>query len=335
MRSLRIAITADPGIPVPPQHYGGIERIVHLLACELAGRGHQVTVFARRGSQLPCRLVPYPGDAIRNAGRIALEVRRAHFDLIHSFGRLAYLTTLLPLSIPKLMSYQRRITPRSVVWGARLARGSLHFTACSRHMVAPVRGLAEWHVIYNAVPLERYSFRDTVPADAPLVFLGRVEHIKGAHLAVEVARRTGRKLVIAGNVPADHAAYFDAQIQPYLDGRRISYAGPVDDAQKNALLGGAAALLMPILWDEPFGIVMAESLACGTPVIGLRRASVPEVVEHGVTGFVCDDVEGLAQAVGHLSEIDRRTCRRVMEARFSGPAMVNDYLSLYHSVLAA
>jgi len=335
MHGLRIAITADPEIPVPPKHYGGIERIVDLLACELTKRGHAVTLFAARDSQVPCRLIPYSGDAIRNAASIALEVRRRNFDLIHSFGRLAFLSAVLPLSIPKLMSYQRPITPRSIVWGTRLAHGTLHFTACSRQMTAPVRDLAPWHVVYNGVPVERYDFQPVVSADAPLVFLGRIEHIKGAHLAVEVAKRTGRKLVIAGNIPqgAQHAAYFDAEIKPHLDGRQISYIGPVDDFQKNALLGTAAALLMPILWDEPFGIVMAEALACGTPVIGLRRGSVPEVVEHGANGFVCDGVDEVAAAVGRIGEIDRGACRRIMEARFSGPAMVEGYLSVYRCII--
>jgi glycosyltransferase involved in cell wall biosynthesis len=343
MRSLRIAITADPGIPVPPRHYGGIERIVHLLVCGLSERAHQITLFADKTSQSPGQLVAYPastgnstGDFIRNAARITREIQKGHFDLIHSFGRLGYLTTLLPLRIPKLMSYQRPITPRSIVWSTRMARGSLHFTACSRQMTAPVRDLAPWHVVYNGVAPERYRFQPAVAADAPLVFLGRVEHIKGAHLAVEVAKRTGRRLIVAGNIPQgeEHAAYFESEIKPYVDGQQISYVGPVDDEQKDALLGGAAALLMPILWDEPFGIVMAEALACGTPVIGLRRGSVPELVQHGVNGFVCDDLDALAGAVGRVGEIDRRNCRRVMEDSFSGPAMVDSYLSVYQSMLA-
>jgi glycosyltransferase involved in cell wall biosynthesis len=201
-------------------------------------------------------------------------------------------------------------------------------------MTAPVRDLASWHVVYNGVPAERYEFHSTVAPDAPLVFLGRVEYIKGAHLAVEVAKQTGRKLIIAGNVPEAHAAYFDAKIKPYIDGQQISYAGPVDDFQKNTLLGDAAALLMPILWDEPFGIVMAEALACGTPVIGLRRGSVPELVQDGVNGFVCDDVEVMVAAVGRLGEIDRCNCRRVMEDQFSSSSMLDGYLRLYNNLLS-
>ena len=342
MHSLRIAITADPEIPVPPQHYGGIERIVHLLACGLSERAHDVTLFAERHSSVPCRLVPYPEetgnstrDLIRNAARVTLEVQKGHFDLVHSFGRLAYLTTLLPLRIPKLMSYQRCITPRSVIWSTRLARGSLHFTACSLQMTAPVRDLAPWHVVYNGVPLETYELQPDVPTDAPMVLLGRIEYIKGTHLAIEVAKRTGRRLIIAGNIPQEHSAYFSSEIKPHLDGKLISYTGPVDDSQKNTLLGGAAALLMPILWDEPFGIVMAESLACGTPVIGLRRGSVPEVVEHARNGFVCENLDELTAAVARIDEIDRQECRRTMEGRFSGPAMVNGYLDVYQSLLAA
>ena len=124
-------------------------------------------------------------------------------------------------------------------------------------------------------------------------------------------------LVIAGNIPAEHRGWFDANIAPHIDGTRVTYVGPVDDAAKNALLGRARALLMPILWDEPFGIVMAEAMACGTPVLGFARGAVPEVVEHGVTGFVANDIDGLVAAVGQLGEIDRAACRARVEWLFS------------------
>jgi glycosyltransferase involved in cell wall biosynthesis len=202
-------------------------------------------------------------------------------------------------------------------------------------MVAPVDRLAAWRVIDNAVPVERFTFTAEVPGDAPLVFLGRIEEIKGAHLAIRVARQAGRRLIIAGNVPADvqSRAYFRESIEPHIDGVRVVYVGPVDDERKSEVLSGAAALLMPILWDEPFGIVMAEALACGTPVIGLSRGAVPEVVEAGQTGFVCDTVEAMAAAVPRLAEVSRARCRRTAEARFSQAALVDAYEALYASLL--
>jgi glycosyltransferase involved in cell wall biosynthesis len=164
-----------------------------------------------------------------------------------------------------------------------------------------------------------------------------VEWIKGPHLAIKVAQRAGRRLVLAGNIPAtaEHRAYFDAEIRPHLNGQYVQYIGPVDDSVKNQLLGEAAALLMPVLWEEPFGIVMAEALACGTPVIGLNRGAVPEVVEDGVNGYVCDSVQEMVEAVGRLGSIDRQGCRIVMEKRFSDRTIVTDYLRIYKQVCDA
>jgi glycosyltransferase involved in cell wall biosynthesis len=256
---------------------------------------------------------------------------RGKFDLVHSFGRLAHIAPLLPAGAPKIMSYQRPVTPRSVRWGEVLSRGRLHVTGCSRQLIARWAAQKNFHVIYNAVPLERYTPVYRVAADAPLVYLGRIAQIKGVHLAIEVARRSGRKLIIAGNVRDGdvHARYFAQQVKPHIDGDRVQYIGPVDDEQKNALLGSAAAMILPLQWDEPFGIVMAEALACGTPVIGLRRGALTEIIDDGLTGFVCDSVEEMVAAVGRLEQIDRFTCRRVAEERFSDRVLVDAYERLY------
>jgi len=219
----------------------------------------------------------------------------------------------------------------------RLARGSLHFAGCSKRLIKDFAGRENWHVVYNGVPLSTYAFRRSVNAEAPLVFLGRIEEIKGPQMAIEIARQTGRRLVLAGNVPNEpkHRAFFENEIAPHIDGRQVEYAGPVNNEQKNRLLGEAAALLMPILWEEPFGIVMAEALACGTPVIGLRRGSVPEVVEDGVNGFVCDSIDDMVVAVGRLTEVDRQVCRDVMEEKFSDRAMTDSYEELYRGMINA
>jgi glycosyltransferase involved in cell wall biosynthesis len=167
------------------------------------------------------------------------------------------------------------------------------------------------------------------------VFLGRVEHIKGPHLAIEIAKRSGRALVIAGNVPPEHRPWFEREVAPHVDGKRIRYIGPVDDVQKSELLGAASALLMPILWEEPFGIVMAEALACGTPVLGMARGAIPEVVEDGVTGFVERDLDGLVAAVARLPRISREACRDRARRLFSDTAVVEEYLAVYRDILAA
>jgi glycosyltransferase involved in cell wall biosynthesis len=196
-------------------------------------------------------------------------------------------------------------------------------------MMQDVSAIGTWRLVFNGVPLAAYDFVADVEADAPLVFLGRVEEIKGPHIAVEIARRTNMPLVIAGNVPAEHRAWFDAAIAPNIDGKRVTYVGPVDDPAKNALLGRARALLMPILWEEPFGIVMVEAMACGTPVLGFARGAVPEVVEHGVTGFVVNDVDDMVASVDRLGEISRTACRDRVERFFSETAVVDGYLAVY------
>jgi glycosyltransferase involved in cell wall biosynthesis len=255
------------------------------------------------------------------------------FDLLHSFSRIAYLAPLLLLPIPKLMSYQRDISKRTTGLADRLSRGSLEFSAISQQMIEASSAPGRWHLVPNGVPLDRYRFRADVAPDAPLVFLGRIEEIKGPHLAIEVAKRSGRRLIFAGNVPDAHRGWFEANVAPHIDGDRITYIGPVNDAQKNELLGSCAAFLMPILWEEPFGIVMAEAMACGTPVLGLRRGAVPEVVEHGVTGVVVDTVDELVAAVAAIGSLSRSATRARVERFYSDAAVTEGYLTVYRDIL--
>lgn len=347
-QGLRVAITADPYLPVPPKLYGGIERIVDFLVAGLIDRGHQVTLFAHPASATRATLIPYgrPPHFGRRA-RITelLQVggglwkRRNQFDLIHSFGRLAALMPVLPLRrLPKIQSYQREIPDADGIRQAvRLAGDSLRFTACSSSVYSGAAGRhGEWTTIFNGVDLLKYRFAPAVEPDAPLIFLGRMEPFKGPHHAIAIAKAAGRRLILAGNRIEDAKGlrYFAAEIQPHLDDDRVRWMGPVDDAAKNALLGAAAALLMPIEWEEPFGIVMAEALACGTPVIAFDRGSVPEVVRDGVNGFRCENVEEAAAAVSQLGRIDRAAVRMDCEARFGSNVIVDAYEKLYRCLCA-
>jgi glycosyltransferase involved in cell wall biosynthesis len=198
-------------------------------------------------------------------------------------------------------------------------------------------GGGEWRVIHNCAPADQYKARiDVDPASAPLVFLGRLERCKGVHTAIAVARRLNRPLRIAGTIsPLSHEReYFYREIEPQIDGEVITYVGPVDDAQKKELLGRAAALLLPVEWEEPFPVVLPESLLCGTPIIAFRRGGIPEGIEHGKTGFLCDTPEEMAFFIGQLDRIDRTTCRAEGELRFSDAAIVSAYERLYCEMLA-
>lgn len=351
MRTLRIALTADPYLPVPPRLYGGIERVVDLLARGLAARGHRITLIAHPASRVPGTLIPYGAPPHVGVGPRALELwqvgsavwrSRADVDLVHSFGRLAALLPVLPLRrLPKIQSYHRPSVPwKGVRRAVRLAGESICFTSCSAsvqrgHGAAP-GAHGRWHVVYNAVSLTRYSAVASVSPEAPLVFLGKLEPMKGAHSAIAIARAAQRRLVIAGNraEQGPDAEYFERELAPHIDGRAVQYVGPVDDEQKDALLGSALALLFPTSWEEAFGLVMTEAMACGTPVIGFARGGVPEVIRDGVTGFVCRDVSEAARAVSALHLIDRKAVRADCEARFGETTMVEAYERLYRDMVA-
>ena len=332
---LSIAVLADPHLPVPPQLYGGIERVIYLLVEGLKARGHEVVLFAHPDSEVSCEFVPYPrtmsqslSDLAMNASAIARTLLGRPIDVIHSFGRIAAMAPLAFTSARKFMSYQRPITPASIRQARRIFGDRLEFTACGAHMIDSVRHLGRWHVVYNAVSMTTYRFVPNVADDAPVAFLGRFDPEKGAHLAIEAALQAGRRILVAGNV-GTHQDYFDSQVKPLFERDGVIYVGPVDDAAKNELLGKSAAFLMPVLWDEPFGIVMAEALACGTPVIGFRRGSVPEIVRHGLTGYVVDDVSGMVEVLGKIDDLDRAACRHDAEERFGSDSVVSAYESLY------
>lgn len=337
---MKILLTADPELPVPPPLYGGIERIVDALARELAARNHEVALVAHRDSTATNRLYAWPGvksqramDSARNAAALWSAARDFKPDVLHSFSRALYLLPLLRGKIPKIMSYQRHPGERQVAWTARLGGASLRFTGCSEH-ICRKGGAAggTWHAIHNFVDPSKYTFRESVAGDAPLVFLSRIERLKGAHLAIRVAKATGRKLLLAGNhgTSGEEGHYWASEIKPQL-GHGVEYVGAVNDSQKNELLGKAAAMIVPIEWDEPFGIVFAEALACGTPVISCPRGALPEIIRHGVDGFLVNGFEEACAAVADLARISRQACRARAEGCFSLPVIASQYEALYRA----
>lgn len=340
---LRLLVIADPKIPVPPLHYGGAERIVDLLCRGLSMLGHEVDLLAAEGSKSYGGRVSFhrlPGCSW--LGRAWRKLRfqfqslslARHADVVINFGRLDYLEGLLRTSKPLICCFQNPIHQTEVDWLLSRRREQLALVGISEFQVNGFLPPGIFSVIHNATDMERFNFHPH-PAQPPyLVFLGRLTANKGVDTAIAVAKKTGMLLKLAGNVSDEPGGkeFFEQIVRPQL-GEGIEYIGPVDDVQKNDLLGYATGCLFPIRWPEPFGIVMVESLACGTPVIATRCASTPEVITQGITGFVGETEEDLVEAVRNLNCLDRKHCRLAAEERFSGEVMTRRYLQVVDQLL--
>jgi glycosyltransferase involved in cell wall biosynthesis len=337
---MKILMLADPVVPVPPIFYGGVERVINVVSEELIRLGLDITVLCHPLSTCAAKKLVYPDLGINRFARIKnmlfliKHITRNKYDIIHSFAHFDMLIPFWPLRMNIIQSFQS--LPHSAAFRKRLffvPRRNLFFTTCGYHMVNQIKAIAETYPIHNCVPTHFYDFKETVADDAPLVFLGRIEPIKGVHHAIRIALETNQNLIIAGNRSNDPRvdAYFQHKIEPYLS-KQIQYIGPINDDQKNKILGSASALLMPIEWDEPFGIVMAESLACGTPVIGFSRGSVPEIIMNGLTGQACHSIEEMCLAVRNLNKFSRKSCRDYAEKMFSSQVIANNYVSLYNKI---
>jgi glycosyltransferase involved in cell wall biosynthesis len=337
---MRILLVMDPGIPVPPQLYGGHERLVYLFANEYQKLGHQVTLLAGPDSHCSGKTVTFGTNDLNRSRRLRFSELRfvwkylrknaAKFDLIHNFGRLAYLLPVLNRPVKKIMTYGRPVTTTGIKIINAMPNKHLIFTACSDYCVSTGNIAGKWVTVYNSIDFSKYQVNQGVSDDAPLMFLGRLDAVKGVHTAIRVARETNNRLVIAGNVSQTDTdqAYFKNEIEPQLDNEQIIYVGPLDDEQKNHYLGKAKALLFPIEWDEPFGLVMIEAMACGTPVIAFKRGAVPEVVNEGLSGFIVNNTAEMTNSVAKILQINRAECRRVAGQKFDVKIIARQYLNL-------
>ena len=343
---LRIAMVAPPWYPLPPRGYGGTELVVHLLHTELRRRGHEVTVFGATESGPGVTMLADarwnpdlggPWSAVREAtylARVYEHLEGKRFDVIHDHlgpeGILMALNSgVAPLVVhtvhgeitePYATFYrevQHRVRLCAISVSQATSAPELHFTAMVHNAVEIPTGP-------HSRSKERY-----------LIEVARIVPNKGQHLAIEVARRTGRKLILGGKVErtGEGESYFEEEVEPHL-GRSIEYYPNVHGAEKSRLVARAAAGIFPLQWAEPFGLAMAECMVAGTPVIALRTGSAPELIEPGVTGFLAEDVDGLVDAVNHLEEIDPARCAEVARERFSPARMADDYLRVYQSGLA-
>lgn len=339
---MKILFTVDPEIPVPPENYGGIERIVNGLISEFAAKGHEIYLLANKHSRAPCatHIEGWKGhnsrnkyDSFQNSIQLLKYTKKYKPHIIHSFSRLLYVYPLLATTKFKILqSYQREISPATTSITSWLGNKNIYFSACGNHLFSAFSDKKKWKAIHN--------FTDTnyfVPARAYkggyLFFLGRIQEIKGVYEAIQVALGANKQLIIAGNIPDEHKQYFNEKVKPYLTNPLIKYIGPVNDEVKSEYLQNAEALLFPIKWEEPFGIVMAESMACGTPVIGFNRGAVPEVIKNGVNGFIAENVDAMKKAVKKVSVIDRQKVRQDAEQKFSIKVIADQYLKYYDEIL--
>ena len=345
MSALRIAQVAPLFERVPPALYGGTERVVSHLTDELVRRGHDVTLFASGDSLTPARLLAACPAALRLAGAgvdttvphviqlAQLIERAADFDVIHlHVGHEAFPVARL-LGVPSVHTLHGRLdAPELRPLFARFADRPL--VSISQAQRAPLLdlGLTWAATVHHGLPLDGYAYARR--GGDYLAFLGRISPEKRPDLAIAVAKRVGMPLRIAAKVDPVDRRYFERDIEPLLHHPLVEYLGEIDEAAKPGFLGGAAALLFPIDWPEPFGLVMIEALACGTPVIARRRGSVPEVIRPGRTGFIADTVDEMAAAVRRLDRIDRAACRRDAESRFSVDRMVDGYETVYRRLAA-
>lgn len=342
-KPLRIAQVAPLYERVPPELYGGTERIVSYLTEALVDQGHRVTLFASGDSVTAAELVSTTPRALRLAQCVdplahhfpMLEEvyrRAAAFDIIHFHvdylhyaisrrERSTHVTTLHGrLDLPDLVPLYRTYDDVPVV-------------SISDAQRAPLPWLAWQATVYHGLPRDLYRLEHT-PGDY-LAFLGRISPEKRVDRAIEIAGRAGMRIRIAAKIDPVDRAYFDREIAPLLRQPHVEFVGEIGEDRKQELLGGARALLFPIDWPEPFGMVVTEALACGTPVIAFPHGSVPELLEDGATGFVCGDVDAAVRAVGRLDEISREACRAAFEARFTVDRMARHYVDIYRRLIDA
>jgi glycosyltransferase involved in cell wall biosynthesis len=339
---MKIGLVAPPFIAVPPARYGGTELFIANLACALHARGHQVTVYANGDSTLPCRVKwRYPhaewplDDPVRSALKNIDHTAWAVYDAAASNLDIVHLNDIVGVPFVQFTDRPAVLTlhhPHEPALSEQYARyPEIEYVAIGAWL-ADREPMPRLHVVHHGIPLKDYMFSST--KDDYVAFLGRLAPCKAPHLAIEAARRAGVRLKIAGEIQPIFQDYWDSQVGPLIDGRQVEYVGEANAAQKNLLLSRARALLFPIQWEEPFGLVMIEAMACGTPVLAFAGGAVAEIVQNGVNGWICSDVQEMAQRIaGQLPT--STTCRDSVGRRFSVDQMVEGYLAIYEQLSPA
>ncbi|HEX6936066.1 MAG TPA: glycosyltransferase family 4 protein [Actinomycetes bacterium] len=337
---LRVALVAPPFFEVPPTGYGGIEAVLAQLADGLVDRGHDVTLigagrpgtkakFVTTFDEPQAERLGRPEPELMHATRVAALLAELSPDIVHDHTA-AGPAMARDRQVPTVVTSHG---PATGDWGEYLAAAgtTMHLVAISQSQVALSPELPWVRVVHNSLDTSQIPFRDD--KEDYVVWLGRLSPDKGAHLAIDVARKAGRRIVLAGkcNEP-DEREHFEADVRPRL-GPDVEFVDELEDREKYDLLGRAAAFVFPLQWEEPFGMVLIEAMACGTPVLSLARGAVPEVVADGVTGFVRQEADELVGALAQLDRIDPAACRAHVEANFGPDKMVEGYEEVYRDCL--
>ncbi|CAN1212845.1 glycosyltransferase family 4 protein [Tumidithrix helvetica PCC 7403] len=341
---MRIAQVAPLWEQVPPPAYGGTELVVSLLTEELVRRGHDVTLFASGDSTTRAKLESVHPKALRLDTSVKdygiydmLNMSRVYekadeFDIIHSHVGCVAMPYSNLVKTPTVHTLHGIFTSDNEKMFSHVRNHP--FISISNSQRDGKLGLNYVATVYNGINPDTYEFHPQPDSPPYLAFLGRMSPEKGAHLAVEIAKKTGWHLKMAGKVDPVDLDYFEQEIKPHIDGIQIEFLGEANHQQKSILMGGAVATLFPITWQEPFGLVMIESMVTGTPVIAMSLGSAPEVIAQGRTGFLCQNVEECIDAIALATQLDRRACRDHVLINFTAKRMADGYESVYQKILA-
>ncbi len=341
---MRIAQVAPLWERVPPPAYGGIELVVGMLCEELVRRGHEVTLFASGDSITSAKLESVHPQALRLDTTIKdygiyemlqlgwIYERAKEFDIIHSHMGCAALPYANLVKTPTVHTLHGTFSPDNEKLFFKERRQ--HYVSISESQREPRLNLNCVATVYNGIDPDIYEFHPTPQEPPYLAFLGRMSPEKGPHLAIEIAKRSGWHLKMAGKVDVVDREYFRTEIEPHIDGKQIEFLGEANHVQKNLLMGQAVATLFPITWREPFGLVSIESMAAGTPVIAIALGATPEIIAHGKTGFLCSNVEECIAAIAPATQLSRYACREYVANKFSAQGMTDGYEAVYRQILS-
>ena len=339
---MRIAQVAPLYESVPPKYYGGTERVASYLTEELVRQGHDVTLFASGDSVTKARLVSCTPQSLRlDSGCVDQLAHHfvmlenvfreaARFDIIHFHIDYLHFALTRRESRPSVTTLHGRLDyPDLVALHREYSR--MPVISISDSQREPLPWLNWQGTVYHGLPKDLYQFH---PEEGKyLAFMGRISPEKRVDRAIEIAKRLGMKLKIAAKIDRVDREYFEESIKPLFEESFVEYIGEIGESEKDEFLGNAYALLFPIDWREPFGLVMIEAMACGTPIIAFRRGSVSEVMKDGVTGFIVEDVDGAVKAVEQLPNVSRQACRRYFDENFTATRMALDYLTVYRQLI--